>query len=63
MENKKEKTPIEQLESFTDLSFFDGTVSQGGILLTMKKIILDQNKRIEDLELTIDTIQRQLDSK
>jgi hypothetical protein len=62
MEDNKPKTPIETLEALF-LRSSNEPVSVDAVVLLMKDIIISQENRIIDLELTVDTLQRQLDRK
>lgn len=61
MEDNKPKTPVEKLQN-SKLVPTDG-YQICTVIELMKQIILDQDKRITELELTVDTLHRQLDRK
>ena len=55
------KTPIQKLED--RVLNLDTYAEDSDAISLMKDIIINQDKRIIDLELTVDTLQRQIDRK
>ena len=55
------KTPIQKLES--RVLNLETYAEDSDAISLMKDIIINQDKRIIDLELTVDTLKRQIDRK